>query len=204
MVIDAKGKNKFNMKQTKIGVLGLQGAFAKHIGILTKIGIPAEVIRYSEQLDSCDGLIIPGGESTTMSKLMDEMAIREKLLVFNRPIFGTCAGAILLSNSNHDPNINPLNLIPLKTIRNAYGRQVESFTSDIELTFDSAPFKAVFIRAPRFCEINDGIEILGNLANEAVLVRYQNILVATFHPELTDDTRIHCYFIEQMILKLNG
>jgi 5'-phosphate synthase pdxT subunit len=192
------------MNRIKIGVLGLQGAFVKHIGILTKIGIPAEVIRYPEQLDSCDGLIIPGGESTTMSKLMDEMAIREKLLVFKRPIFGTCAGAILLSNSNHDPNIHPLNLIPLKTVRNAYGRQVESFTSDIELTFDSAPYKAVFIRAPRFYDTNNGVEILGKLADEAVLVRYKNILVAAFHPELTDDARIHRYFIEQMILKLNG
>jgi 5'-phosphate synthase pdxT subunit len=192
------------MKQIKVGVLGLQGAFVKHVSILAEIGIPAEVIRYPEQLNSCDGLIIPGGESTTMTKLIDEMNIREKLLVFKRPIFGTCAGAILLSNTNHDPRVRPLNLIPLETIRNAYGRQIESFTCDIKLTFDAAPFKAVFIRAPRFCNTNNRVEILGKLANEAVLVRYQNFLAATFHPELTDDARVHRYFIEQMILKSNG
>lgn len=191
------------MNQIKIGVLGLQGAFTKHIYILTKIGVSTELIRYPEQIDACDGLIIPGGESTTISKLIDEMNIREKLMAFSRPIFGTCAGAILLSDTNHDTRIAPLNLIPLKIIRNAYGRQVESFTDDIELTFDPSPFKAVFIRAPRFSEINNGVITLGKLANDVVLVRYKNILVATFHPELTDDARIHRYFIEQMIVKSN-
>lgn len=182
----------------KIGIMGLQGSFQKHVDMLEKVGIKTEVVRYSWQFDSCDGLIIPGGESTTMAKIIEAMGIRPRLDAFDRPIFGTCAGAILLAKCCDDPKIRTLNRIPIKALRNAYGRQVDSFTERVNLSFDDMPFPAVFIRAPKLTDFSDGVEILGKFNGETVMVRYQQYLISTFHPELTNDTRIHEYFIQNM------
>lgn len=183
----------------KIGVLGIQGAFAKHIYMLKNIGVRAEEVKYPEQIDQFDGLIIPGGESTTMSKFFDEMNIRSKLIASNKSIFGTCAGAILLSRDTADPRVNSLNLVPINADRNAYGRQTESFIVDINLEFDPKPFQAIFIRAPKLLNPAPEVKILGTYKDDIVLVRYRNVLLSTFHPELTDDPRIHRYFLEHLV-----
>ncbi len=183
----------------QIGVLGLQGAFAKHITMLEKLGVNAIQIRYPGEIDDCDGLILPGGESTTMTKLIDEIHIREKLLKFRKPIFGTCAGAILLSSDSGDPRVPVFGRVPIKSHRNAWGRQVESFIESVQLSFDKLPYKAVFIRAPKLSEPGKGVNVLASLKGEIVLVEYERILLSTFHPELTDDLRIHKYFIKKLI-----
>jgi len=190
-----------SLKSVKIGVLGLQGAFARHIAMLDKLGLQTMQIRYPEEIDDCDGLILPGGESTTISKLMDEMMFRERIQKYNRPMFGTCAGAILLSNNSDDLCIQTLNRVPINTQRNAYGRQVESFIASVDLSFDKKPFNAVFIRAPKFQQLGKEVKVLGTSNGEIVFVQYENILLSTFHPELTDDPRIHSYFIKQFIRK---
>ncbi|MDD5539691.1 MAG: pyridoxal 5'-phosphate synthase glutaminase subunit PdxT [Candidatus Neomarinimicrobiota bacterium] len=182
-------------KTIKVGVLGLQGAFQRHIEIINSLGAEAIDIRYKDQIEGCHGLIIPGGESTTMSKLIDEMNLRESLEKFPGMIFGTCAGAILLSEDGADPRVTPLRRTPVKVMRNAYGRQIESFVENISLSFNDKPFKAVFIRAPKFNNIDSSAEILGHLNGTNVLIRSGNNLLATFHPELTDDPRIHQYFL---------
>lgn len=181
-----------------IGILGLQGACWKHRKILDLLKVNSEIVKYSGQVDSCDGLIIPGGESTTMLKLIDESGMREKLKQFPGPIFGTCAGAILLSEESEDDKVKTLGRIPVKIERNAYGRQVESFTQKVVLSFDKNPFPGVFIRAPKISCYKKEIEILGKLNGEAVIVKYKNNLLTTFHPELTEDTRIHEYFLNSM------
>lgn len=183
-------------RDVTIGVLGLQGAFAKHMIMLNALNVHTMLIRYPEELDRCDGLIIPGGESTTMSKLISEMEIRDKLIEYDRPVFGTCAGAILMSENSNDPRVATLNRVPVRANRNAWGRQVESFVAPIELSFDKEPFNAVFIRAPKLSHPRQEVQILGKLNNDIVLVQYGNILLATFHPELTEDIRIHAYFLK--------
>jgi len=190
-----------NFKSTTIGVLGLQGAFARHIAMLDKLGVQTMQIRYPNEIDNCDGLILPGGESTTISKLLDEMKLRECIQKYNRPMFGTCAGAILLSRNSDDPRIQTLNRVPINTQRNAYGRQVESFIASVDLRFDKKPFNAVFIRAPKLRQPGKEVKVLGTINGETAFVQYKNILLSTFHPELTDDPRIHSYFIKQLIRK---
>lgn len=185
-------------RNLKIGVLALQGAFQKHVETLNRMGVTSEAIRYGEQLRTIDGLIIPGGESTTMTKIITEMGILPELEAFDKPIFGTCAGAILLSETCDDPNIQTFKKAPVKTWRNAYGRQVDSFTESVNLSFDDKPFPAVFIRAPRITDCSPGVEILGRFNGEIVLVRHRQYLLSTFHPELTNDPRIHKYFIEMI------
>ncbi len=190
-----------SLKTITIGVLGLQGAFARHIAMLDKLGVQTKQIRYPNEIDNCDGLILPGGESTTISKLLDEMKLRDRIQKYNRPMFGTCAGAILLSSNSDDFRVKPLNRVPINTHRNAYGRQVESFIASVDLTFDKKPFNAVFIRAPKLRQLGKEVTALGTINGEIVLVQYENILLSTFHPELTDDQRIHSYFIQQLIRK---
>jgi 5'-phosphate synthase pdxT subunit len=190
-----------SLKTITIGVLGLQGSFARHIAMLDKLGVQTIQIRYPSEIDNCDGLILPGGESTTISKLLDEIKIRERIQKYNHPMFGTCAGAILLSNNSDDPRVQTLNRVPINTQRNAYGRQVESFIASVDLSFDKKPFNAVFIRAPKLLQPGKEVTVLGTINGEIVFVQYENILLSTFHPELTDDPRIHSYFIKQLIRK---
>ena len=192
------------MRKVNVGVLALQGDFREHIKMLEKINVPVIEIRFPQQLEEIDGLIIPGGESTTINKLMDKYGFKEGLKVFmgsGKPIFGTCAGLILLASgvSGREPG---LGFIDIKVKRNAYGRQVDSFEEVVSINLDHRPdpkgFKSVFIRAPKIVYTGKNVKILSSLGEDVLLAREKNILVCSFHPELTDDTRIHEYFIEMI------
>jgi pyridoxal 5'-phosphate synthase pdxT subunit len=173
----------------RIGVLALQGAFREHTRALLAAGAEVVEVRLPEQLDGLDGLVIPGGESTTITKLARLYGLEEAIRSFARPIFGTCAGMILLDRRH-------LGLADIEVARNAYGRQVASFEADLELEGDERPFRGVFIRAPRVRDIGSRVEVLAELDGEPVLLRDGAVLAAAFHPELTDDPRIHERFLE--------
>jgi 5'-phosphate synthase pdxT subunit len=186
----------------KIGVLALQGAFREHIRILRALGAEAVEIRLPAELDEADGLVIPGGESTTMRKLMADFGLVGPLREFaasGKPLFGTCAGLIVMAARVGGRRQELLNLIDIDVERNAYGRQIDSREADI---FGEAlgpePFHAVFIRAPQILGIGPGVEPLAHYRGQVVLARQKNILVATFHPELTDDSRIHELFLRML------
>lgn len=183
-----------------VGVLALQGAFAKHIQMLAKIGIAAKEIRYPSELESCDALIIPGGESTTITKQMQFIDLRLPLTRFaeTKPVFGTCAGLILISKEVISNSIEPLGLINVTVERNAFGRQVESFQTQIDLRLESGQpkkFPAYFIRAPRIRRCSPEVQVLARYEEEPILVRQGHHLGATFHPELSQDPSIHLYFV---------
>ena len=190
----------------KIGVLALQGGFAEHIAILTKLGVDAIEVRRPEQLAGLDGLIIPGGESTTISRLMRRWElldpVRERAQD-GMAVWGTCAGAILLAESAGDLDREGLRLMDIAVERNAFGRQVSSFEADVPVpALGSQPFPAVFIRAPSIVEVGAKAEALSRLADGTVVAARQEKLLATaFHPELTDDARFHEYFLR---LTANG
>jgi 5'-phosphate synthase pdxT subunit len=173
----------------RIGVLALQGAFREHARALRAAGADVVEVRLPGQLDGLDGLVIPGGESTTITKLAALYGLDEAIRSFERPIFGTCAGMILLDRSH-------LGLADFEVERNAYGRQVASFEADLEVEGDDRPFRGVFIRAPRVRDLGPGVEVLAERNGEPVLLRDGRVLVAAFHPELTDDPRIHERFLE--------
>ena len=185
----------------KIGVLALQGDFREHINILKKLKITPIEVRTKEELDSVKALILPGGESTTMAKLLKKYLLDKEIK--NRykkgmPLYGTCAGAILLAKEILDSEQPRLSLIDISIERNAYGRQIDSFEADIVVPNSKKPFHAIFIRAPKIKEIRNGVKILSKHKNLPVLIRTDKILISTFHPELTDDTRIHKYFLEMI------
>lgn len=188
-----------NPSNLKIGVLELQGAFHKHRLMLHALGAQSVGIRYPEQLDQVQGLIIPGGESTTMSRIIDDMGMRAALNRFDKPIYGTCAGAVLLAERCDDSRVTTLKKFPVEARRNAYGRQVESFIESIKLSFNTHPFQAIFIRAPKFRDFGEEVEKLASFNGEVVMARRERILISAFHPELTHDFRIHQYFITQMV-----
>ena len=173
----------------KIGVLAVQGNFREHAAMLRRLGVETVEVRKPEQLDGLDGLVIPGGESTTFMRLMRLYGLDDAIRGFERPMFGTCAGMIVLDRDH-------LGLVDLLVDRNAYGRQVTSFEADLELAGDVEPLRGVFIRAPRVREVGAGVEVLAEHDGEPVLVRDGRFLVASFHPELTDDTRVHERFLE--------
>jgi 5'-phosphate synthase pdxT subunit len=188
----------------RVGVLSLQGAFREHVSILKECGVSAVEVRFPEQLDSIDGLIIPGGESTTINKLLKKYEFKESLDKFYReskPIFGTCAGLILLAK-NVQGEGEGLGYIDIKVQRNAYGRQIDSFEEMLDISFDQngsgKKFKSIFIRAPKILSVGRKVEVLAKLKDEIVLVRDNNVMVCAFHPELTDDLRIHKYFIKMI------
>ena len=185
-----------------IGVLALQGAFREHIHMVKKCDAGTVEIRLPAQLNTIDGLIIPGGESTTISKLMVEYDFLDPLKRFavsGRPVFGTCAGAILLADKVEGKKQDLLNLIDIDVSRNAYGPQVYSREAEISVEFlEPEIFKAVFIRAPIIDSIGAHVVPLALYNNTYVMVRQDNILVSTFHPELTGDPRIHQYFLHMM------
>jgi 5'-phosphate synthase pdxT subunit len=176
-------------RKPRIGVLALQGAFREHIAMLQGLGADACEVRLPEQLDDLEGLVIPGGESTTMSKLAALYGLDEAIRSFAHPILGTCAGMILLDRSH-------LGLIDIEVDRNAYGRQVASFEGDVELGNGGKPLRGVFIRAPRVREVGESVEVLASLDGEPVLLRDGSVMVASFHPELTNDTRVHERFLQ--------
>ena len=183
-------------------VLALQGAFREHIMTLEALGVAAEAVRVPEQLDGCAALIIPGGESTAIAKLMESYGFYEPIRERHREgmaVWGTCAGAILIAQRVVDgiPGQRSLELMDVEVRRNAYGRQVDSREADVSgEVFGTEPFHAVFIRAPQILDTGPGVEPLARYRGQVVLARQNNILVATFHPELTDDTRVHKLFLQ--------
>ncbi len=177
------------MKPLRIGVLALQGNFREHVQMLRSLGAETTEVRKPEELDGLDGLVIPGGESTTFMRLMRLYGLDDAIKAFPGAVFGTCAGMIVL-DGNH------LGLIDLKVRRNAFGRQVASFESDLAVVGEERPVHAVFIRAPWIEEAGPGVEVLSELDGRPVLAREGRFLVASFHPELTGDTRLHERFLE--------
>jgi 5'-phosphate synthase pdxT subunit len=173
----------------KIGVLAVQGAFREHAQALRKLGAEVVEVRVPEQVEGLDGLVIPGGESTAIMRLVRLYGLEEAIRGFGGAVLGTCAGMILLDRSH-------LGLVDLEVERNAYGRQVASFEADLELAGDERPLRGVFIRAPRVRELGRGVEILAEHGGEPVLIRDGRFLLASFHPELTDDTRVHERFLK--------
>ena len=183
----------------KIGVLAVQGDFAAHNRMLARIGVQSVEVRTPADMQHIAGLIMPGGESTTMLKFLTEEALAEPIRDFalaGTPIFGTCAGAILLADEVTGPAQPSLRLIDITVERNAYGRQVDSFVGEAETELIGGRLEAVFIRAPRIRRLGPAVETLARVDGEPVLVREGNIIVATFHPELGGDQRVHRLFVE--------
>lgn len=174
----------------RIGVLALQGAYREHAAALRSLGADVVEVRLPEQLDGLDGLVIPGGESTTIMRLARLYGLDEAIRDFRGAVLGTCAGMIVLDRAH-------LGLVDLEVDRNAYGRQVASFEADVTLA-DGGHFRGVFIRAPRVHDHGDAVEVLGRLDGEPVLLRDGRFVVASFHPELTDDMRVHELFLESV------
>jgi 5'-phosphate synthase pdxT subunit len=179
------------MKPPRIGVLALQGNFREHAQMLRGLGADVVEVRKVEQLDGLDGLVIPGGESTTFTRLMHLYGLDDGIRRFERPVFGTCAGMIVLDR-------NHLGLVDLSVRRNAFGRQVASFETDLPVTGLDEPVRAIFIRAPWVEEVGPDVEVLAEVDGRPVLAREGRYLVAAFHPELTDDTRLHELFLESV------
>ena len=182
-------------------MLALQGDFQEHITMLHRLGVEANLIRLPQQLNGLDGLIIPGGESTTISKLITEYRMREQIRELSSeglPLFGTCAGMVLLARRATGLEVEPLAAMNIDVRRNAFGRQVDSFETDLSIpALGSAPFPAVFIRAPSIEQTGNGVQCLARLeVGTAVAAREGSKLVCAFHPELTDDTRFHQYFLD--------
>ena len=177
------------MEPLRIGVLAVQGNFREHIAMLRRLGVETREVRKPEELESLDGLVIPGGESTTFMRLMRLYGLDEAITAFRGAVFGTCAGMIVL-DSQH------LGLVDLTVRRNAFGRQVASFEADLPIRGEDRPLRAVFIRAPWIEEVGPEVEVLAELDGRPVLAREGRYLVASFHPELTDDTRLHEWFCE--------
>jgi 5'-phosphate synthase pdxT subunit len=173
----------------RIGVLAVQGDFREHAAMLRRLGAEVVEVRTPEQLEQIDGLVIPGGESTAIMRLIRLHGLDTALRGFRRPVFGTCAGMIVLDRAH-------LGLADILVDRNAYGRQVASFEAGIELDGRRQPLRGVFIRAPRLRERGPDVEVLAELDGEPVLLRDGRVLVASFHPELTDDTRVHELFLD--------
>jgi pyridoxal 5'-phosphate synthase pdxT subunit len=178
-------------KPLRIGVLALQGAFREHVRALRKLGVDVVEVRMPDELDGLDGLVIPGGESTTIMNLARSYGLDEAIRRFRGALFGTCAGMIVLDRGH-------LALADLEVDRNAYGRQVRSFEADVSLAGDDLPLHGVFIRAPRVRELGAEVEVLGERGREPVLVRDGRVLLAAFHPELTDDLRVHELFLQMV------
>lgn len=186
-----------------VGVLALQGDFAEHIKMLEQCGVSAKPVRYAEELDHIDGLIIPGGESTAVAKLTDEgsapifSAIKEKIGAM--PVYGTCMGSIFLAKDIEGSSQGRLAAMDIKVRRNAFGSQRRSFESDLLIdTLGAEAFPAVFIRAPVIVECGPKVQVLSAIDEGIVMARQDNLLVTAFHPEITDDLRVHQYFIDMV------
>jgi len=184
----------------KIGVLASQGAFIEHIEKLRQLGVEAIPVRLPKELEGLDGLIIPGGESTSIGRLMRDykltQAIRDKVRN-GMPVFGTCAGMILMAKKSSDANFESLGLMDITVRRNAFGRQRESFETELNVpVLGEKPFPGVFIRAPLIEQVNGTVEVLAQLADGTIVAAHEDKMLAlAFHPELTDDPRFHQYFM---------
>lgn len=185
----------------KVGVLSLQGAVAEHIRMIEQAGAEGVAIKRTEQLDELDGLIIPGGESTTIGKLMRDYGFIEALQQFHgqgKPIFGTCAGLIVLADDIVGQEQQHLGLMHIQVQRNAFGRQRESFETELDVKGIPEKIRAVFIRAPLIKSVGDDVEVLSEHNGEIVAARQQTLLAVSFHPELTNDYRLHQYFLDMV------
>ena len=184
-----------------IGVLALQGDFEAHVEALRRAGIAAREVRGAVEILESEGLVLPGGESTTFRKLMDGTGIEDAILAVagrGDPVLGTCAGAILLARDVEGPPAQGLGLLPMTVVRNAYGRQLDSSIvrlTDVAGALGKEPLEAVFIRAPRITAVDPSVEVLARREGDPVLVRKGNVTAATFHPELTDDRRVLGLFL---------
>ncbi len=191
-------------KSTKVvGVLALQGAFNRHTRVLGELNVATQEVRTPQDLASVDALVMPGGESTTMSQLLESSELFEpikKMIHEGMPVFGTCAGMILLAKEIIDGRDDQVSFgaIDIDVQRNAYGRQIDSFEAEIEVEGFNTPFHAVFIRAPRIVKAAQSVEVLAEFGVEIVLARQKNVLVASFHPELSPDQRIHELFVREI------
>ncbi|HDR05981.1 MAG TPA: pyridoxal 5'-phosphate synthase glutaminase subunit PdxT [Candidatus Marinimicrobia bacterium] len=186
----------------KIGILGIQGAYHKHAEMLRSLGVEPLIIRYNAQLEEISALIIPGGESTAFSMQLSFRLDFEKVRDFalSHPVFGTCAGMIMLGKGDNDPRVRQLKLMDFTVLRNAYGAQTESFTAELDLTLngEKSAFHGVFIRAPRIDSLGEKVKVLARHGTEPVMAEQGHFLAASFHPELSGDGRIHRYFIERI------
>src|SRR5208283_125526 len=181
----------------KIGVLALQGDFDAHRRRLEELGAEVVLVRRPEQFDDLDGLVIPGGESSTFLKLLDEQCFKKlNDFVHAKPTFGTCAGAIVLARQVESPHQPGLDAIDITIRRNAYGRQIDSTIVEAPSALGGDPLEMVFIRAPLIERVGEGVEVIAKRGNDPVLVRKGSVMAATFHPELSDDTRVHLAFLE--------
>ena len=185
----------------KIGVLALQGDFAEHLAILKKLGVENREVRLPHQLEGLDGLIMPGGETTTLSRLMTIYELRKPLIALaarGKAIWGTCAGMIMMASDIGSPDPIPLNIMDIDVLRNAFGRQVDSFEQDLSITgLDPILYRAVFIRAPVVTRVGDQVQVLASLPDgRPVAVQQGRLLATSFHPELTSDSRLHLRFLE--------
>ncbi len=188
-------------KSLVVGVLALQGAFSRHQDALTELGVATRQVRTPQDLEAVNALVMPGGESTTMSQLLESSEIFEPLakrVEEGMAVFGTCAGMILLAKKIIDgrDDQTPFGAIDIEVQRNAYGRQVDSFEADIDVDSLESPFHAVFIRAPRIASLGSQVKVLAYCGEDVVLAQQNNILVASFHPELTNDIRLHELFLK--------
>ncbi len=183
-----------------IGVLAIQGDFIEHINILQTLGVECREIRLPEQLSDVDGLIIPGGESTTLSRLLTRYDLRQpikKLAIDGKPLWGTCAGMIMMASEITENDPVPLEIMDIGVQRNAFGRQIDSFEQELEITgFDETPYHAIFIRAPVIKRVGSGVSIMASLQDgRPVAVQQANLMATSFHPELTKDSRFHTHFL---------
>ena len=183
-----------------IGVLALQGNYNQHKRVLDSLGTNNIYVHHKKDLQICDALIIPGGESTTISKQIDNNNLRKPIIEFSKTnnVLGTCAGMIMLSSSDTSDNLYPLGLMDFTVIRNGWGRQIHSFSDNLELVFDEDNFHGVFIRAPKVSKIGKDLKILATYKNNPVMFTDGRHFVCSFHPEIVSDSRIHEYFINQI------
>jgi pyridoxal 5'-phosphate synthase pdxT subunit len=187
----------------RVGVLALQGAFREHVAALRDIGVEAFEVRLARDLESADGLVIPGGESSTMSKLIDAYGLEEPIRALagrGGAFMGTCAGMIVLAHHAEDgrPDQRYLDMIDIDVRRNAYGRQPASFEASLRLVGEDIPLPGVFIRAPQIERLGDGVEVVAELDGQPVAAAQRNVLVTAFHPELTNDRRLHRRFAQMV------
>jgi 5'-phosphate synthase pdxT subunit len=183
-----------------IGILALQGDVNKHAEILSSLSVNVSMVRLHSDLDAIDGLIIPGGESTTIGKLLVRFSLLDPLrdsMLDGLPVYGTCAGAILLASSIEGSDQVRIGLLDIAIERNAYGPQIESFETDIAVpVIGDPPVRAVFIRAPVIKAVGSGVSVLAEFESRPVLIRQSNILASTFHPEIAGEKRIHQFFVK--------
>ena len=190
-----------NGDRPKVGILALQGDVREHAEILRRLGVEPVEVRTAEELEGLAGVIMPGGESTTIGKMMVSSGLLDGIRSYfyrGGPVWGTCAGMVLAASATTGPRQPLLGVMNALVERNGFGRQVHSFEKDLEVEGFDEPFTGVFIRAPFFEDVGPGVEVLSEIDGRVVAARGENILVTAFHPELTDDTRFHEYFLEEV------